>query len=110
MAMSAERVWAQDVPEPIRQAFQGRLFLNMGETAKLLAVNIKTLGKLIDAGSISYRQVGLGGLRPRRVFTAEDVVEFLAKQKRTGQPCRSLNQLAARSTASISSAAVVAFR
>ena len=34
-----------DVPEAIRVAFQGRVFLAMGATANLLGINVKTLAR-----------------------------------------------------------------
>lgn len=67
----------EDVPESIREAFAGRPYLTLPETAKALEMAIKTLRRHTAAGDIQCRFKGTGLVRARRIYTLADVAEFL---------------------------------
>ena len=62
----------------VGDSFGGRLYMTSEETAGILKVDVKTLRKLCKAGKIGFVVVGMGFRRPRRRFTREHVVSFLA--------------------------------
>jgi len=79
-----------EIPERIKLAFAGRTSLNMGELARALELNIKTIGRHMDAGNLGYIEAGVGSIRPRRKSTLAQVCAFLLKQSRQQSPCPSV--------------------
>ena len=75
-----------EIPERVHEAFAGRTSLNMGELARALECNIKTIGKHMDAGNLAYIEAGVGTVRPRRKSTLAQVCAFLLKQSRQQTP------------------------
>lgn len=73
-----------DVPESIREAFVGRPYLSVRETAKALAIDIKTLRRHTAVGNLQCLYIGHGLKRSRCVYTLASVAEFLKLV--TGKP------------------------
>jgi hypothetical protein len=65
--------WLHELPEVVRAAFAINPFQELRATARMLKMHPKTLRRHCDARNITWRQKGLGGKRPHRVFTLVDV-------------------------------------
>jgi Helix-turn-helix domain len=84
--------------------------LTMAEAAAKLGCSIKTLKAHVEAGALSYVVIGRGSKRPRKMFTAADLNEFIANQTRKDSPaCPSTATRARHSGNSTSSGDVIAF-
>ena len=64
-----------ELPALLRAWFSEHATIDKGRLADLLDINRKTLARHVEVGDLSYRQVGVGGVRPRKVFTAADAKE-----------------------------------
>jgi hypothetical protein len=86
--MSQLPTHTEELPEVVRLAFESRPHISMGDLAKVLKMNMKTLRTHINAGDIDWHQKGLGSKRPHRVFTLSDAVEFYkCIVRRRGEVC-----------------------
>src|SRR5690348_8969127 len=79
------------------------------EAAAVLHCSRKTLTGHVRAGDLRYVIVGLGKKRPRRMFTVEDIQEFIERQTRRDTPCRSIGPRARHTTNSTLKSEVIAF-
>ena len=52
--MSQLPTHTEELPEVVRLAFEGRPHISMGDLAKVLKMNMKTLRTHINAGSIDW--------------------------------------------------------
>lgn len=99
-----------DIPIALERAFAERPCLPVGATARLLGVSDKVLREHARIGNIPCVIIGLGSVRPRRVFRLSDCLEFLERQSQGHRQCRSTSAPRARSsTTSTSSGAVIGF-
>jgi DNA-binding Xre family transcriptional regulator len=77
-----------EIPERIRKAFAGRIYLNQTELAAALEMNIKTVARHMDEGNLKYTEVGMGKVRPRRRSTLSQVCAFCnCSPPSTGSRC-----------------------
>jgi helix-turn-helix protein len=83
--------------------------LTSAEAAAKLGCSIKTLNGHIAAGALKYVAIGHGMKRPRKMFTAADLDEFIANQTRKDAPCPSDVIRAHPTGNTISRSEVVAF-
>lgn len=84
--------------------------LTPAEVAELLRCSKKTLTQYVRAGALAYIRVGAGAVRPRRMFTEEDVQSFIDRQaQRETPPNPSTSHKGRRSKATLSNAKVYAF-
>ncbi|WP_420712639.1 helix-turn-helix domain-containing protein [Ancylobacter sp. SL191] len=79
------------------------------EAAEALRISVKTLFDHVEQGRLRYIRVGAGLKRPRRMFSNDDLDEFIERQRRQDAPCRSTNRKGPRSTTTTSRSVVVAF-
>jgi hypothetical protein len=75
-----------EIPDLLRQAFADRVSLPLGDTARLLRIDQKTLRGHVKAGNIRFVVVGLGVTKLRREFTLSDILEFLERMRRRECP------------------------
>lgn len=68
-----------DVPNCIRQAFSTRPFVNLPELSEMLQMDVKTLRKHISGGSLTFRTKGTGLVHRHRIFSFQDVANFLER-------------------------------
>src|SRR5262245_53691812 len=61
------------IPESVRQAYQGKAFLETPALAKALGMHVDTIRSYVKSGDLPARQKGRGVKRPRLVFALEDV-------------------------------------
>ena len=89
---------------------EGRMtpLMTMEEAAAYLHIAPRTLRDHIARGEIRYVAVGGGRGRPRKLFTEDDIQDFVRRQSRM-QPCPSTAGRAPRSTATTSKSTVLAF-
>jgi hypothetical protein len=83
--------------------------LAAAEVASKLGCSIKTLKGHVAAGALKYVAIGHGRKRPRKMFTAADLDEFIAAQTRKDVPCPSTSTSARRTINTTSSSEVIAF-
>jgi hypothetical protein len=83
--------------------------LTQARAAARLGCSIKTLNGHVASGALRYVNTGHGEKRPRRMFTDQDINEFIAAQTRKDVSCPSIKIRARHSGTSISSGAVIAF-
>jgi len=76
--MTAE---ASALPEAIREAFRGHVFLSLPRVARLLEMDQDQLREHVRAGHVVARSKGLGRNRPRLVFTLVDVATLWAHMR-----------------------------
>jgi hypothetical protein len=88
------------VPDGLRTASQA---------AAKLGCSIKTLKGHVATGALRYVDIGHGKKRPRRMFTDQDINDFIARQTREASPCPSTASPARPIGISISSGRVIAF-
>lgn len=74
------------VPDAIAEAFEGKAMLTPAETAAVLRICERTLREHVRRGEITFRAIGSGGTRQRRMFGLDDVMDFLDRQRRTKCP------------------------
>jgi predicted site-specific integrase-resolvase len=77
------------------------------EAAAALHCSQKTLAGHVRSGALRYVIVGLGKKRPRRMFTAEDIQDFIERQMRRDTPATAPRTH--RTTTSTSRSDVIAF-
>jgi len=70
--MPAE-AYIDDIPQEIREAFRGKLFLTTPAVAKVLGLNIGTVREHIREGNLPWRQKGTGKVAPKLAHTLSDV-------------------------------------
>ena len=80
------------------------------EAARKLRCSVKTLNAYVAAGEIGYVAIGHGRKRPRRMFTAADIDQFIANQSRKDSPCPSTASRARHTGISTSTGEVIDFR
>ncbi len=56
------------------------------EAAEILGVCRKTLARIIATGQLPYINVGIGVMKPRRMFHPEDLAAFIAERRRQDFP------------------------
>jgi excisionase family DNA binding protein len=84
--------------------------LTPAEVAELLRCSKKTLTQYVRTGALAYIRVGAGAVRPRRMFTEEDVQSFIDRQaQREAPPQSSIGPKGRRSKGTVSSARVYTF-
>lgn len=71
------------VPPAVSAAFEGKVLLSPAETAALLCMCERTLRGHVRRGEITFRAIGGGGTRQRRMFGLDDVMDFLNRQRRS---------------------------
>jgi hypothetical protein len=102
------------VHPPKRRHHQRKLptpdgLLTRAQAAAKLNCSLRTLDGHVASGALRYVVIGHGKKRPRRMFTAADLDEFIANQTRKDVPCPSIASGARRSGSSISGFEVIAF-
>jgi hypothetical protein len=104
-----------DIPEPIRRAFADQTYYTP-TVAPLLGMSVKTLRRHDKAGHICGQQLGVGQIRPPRVYSLADVAAFI-RLRREGKLCltdeshrRSLSTRDLRITSTTSRSRVIDFR
>ena len=70
---------------------------------------MKTLKAHVKSGTLRYVIIGCGTKRPRRMYTDEDIAEFIRHQTRRDVTCLCTDRKARRSITSISKSEVIAF-
>jgi excisionase family DNA binding protein len=84
--------------------------LTTDEAAARLRCSVKTLNGYIASGAIRYVAIGHGSKRPRKMFTATDLDDFIANQTRKDAPaCQSSRTHVRLSGGSTSRSEVIAF-
>lgn len=76
------------VPPTLAAAFANRALIPMTEAANLLGMSPRTLRQHAARGEISYRVIGTGDVRPRRMFGLDDCLEFLERRRTLGTRTR----------------------
>ena len=79
------------------------------EAAARLRCSPKTLKGHVNSGALRYVIIGHGKLRPRRMYTDDDLDALIELQTRKDVSCLSTPTRARRSTAMISGGEVIAF-
>jgi hypothetical protein len=79
------------------------------EAAVKLRCSVKTLNGYVAAGALKYVIIGHGMKRPRKMFTAADLDEFIAAQTRKDVPCPSSARSARHTGISTSNTEVIGF-
>jgi excisionase family DNA binding protein len=79
------------------------------EAAEALRCSPKTLRAHIRSGALRYVQTGHGAKRLRRMFTDDDLKDFIDRQTRRDIPCPSTSPKARLTGTSTSSGEVIGF-
>ena len=79
------------------------------ETAAILGVSTKTVDGYVRDGELRYINVGRGTKKQRRMFTDEDIDDFIQGRGKRDVPCQSTSTKTARSITSTSGSRVLAF-
>lgn len=66
------------------EANTGRLYTT-SETAAYLRIDVKTLARHVRAGEIEHLTIGAGQKRPRRRFTEDQILRFVAQRSSATQ-------------------------
>jgi AAA+ superfamily predicted ATPase len=64
-----------DLPREIKQAFHGRPWISAAELAKAMRGNYRSIFRLVKAGQLPCRYVGVGR-RQRLIFTIADIRHY----------------------------------
>jgi len=75
-----------ELPERVREAFKGKVYLNLAQLAKAFGYSPRTLVRFCDLGVLNWHQRGVGTLSRHRAFTIKDVREFWGRTERMELP------------------------
>jgi hypothetical protein len=77
-----------DVPDAIRRAFAQRTYLGSRAMASLFEMSPRTLMRHVHTGNVTWRQKGVGTIKPRHQFALSDAIDLHRFLKRGGaKPC-----------------------
>lgn len=65
------------LPTALARHFSAKATMSMSELAEILPMDRGTLKRHIEEGRLIGRHKGFGRVKPHRVFTEQDVVDFL---------------------------------
>jgi excisionase family DNA binding protein len=78
------------------------------EAAERLQTSVEQVTGFVRDGELRYVNIGRGKKRPRRMFTDDDLDEFIERRKRR-DACLSTSQQSRRTGSMTSKSAVIAF-
>lgn len=76
----------------LEAAFAGRATIGVPELSALIPMHRETIARHIAAGNLTGRLKGLGRTRRRRVFTIQDVVQFMRRMAEAPENCAETGQ------------------
>lgn len=83
--------------------------LSPPEAARRLNISVKTLIAHVRSGDLQYTNVGRGTKKPRRMFSDNDLEDFIEKRTTRESPCQCTDQKVRRFGTTTSKSNVVGF-
>ena len=84
--------------------------LTAREAAAELRCSTRDFRKLVASGALRYVQTGVSKIRPKKMFTRDDLQAFIAdRTRRESPPCQLASRRATRFTTTNSSGEVIGF-
>jgi len=71
-----------DLPDHVRKAFEGKIYLNLAQLAAALGYSPRTLVRFCESGVLNFHQRGVGTSSRHRAFTRADVEAFWNQTER----------------------------
>jgi hypothetical protein len=110
------KVEIEDTEEPARKRRERTVrprpldgLLTIDEAAWRLRCSVKTLNGYVASGALRYVAIGHGSKRPRKMFTAADLDDFIVNQTKDAPACQSSRTPVRLSGGSTSRSEVIAF-